>query len=244
MPRLILMFESQVLKQCALGLMTTIGRLPDNALIIDNPAVSGHHACVFRDGDHFVVEDLSSTNGTFVNQKRITRHALQNGDVLMVGKHSLVFDELRGGQPAPEEDKPMMAALGDTVFLDTKQHKALLTRLGASTRPEQAAATARQAPPKPGAVLRVLDGNADQEEFNLWAHTSFIGKAEASLVRLKGWFKPSVAVAITRNNQGYVATRLGGRTTLNGLPLKGSQALRDGDVLRVSGLTLEFSVRG
>jgi len=76
MPKLILQFENRVLKEYPTGVMVTIGRLPDNMVIIDNPAVSSHHACVYSDGDQFIVEDLQSTNGTFVNEKRVTRHTL------------------------------------------------------------------------------------------------------------------------------------------------------------------------
>jgi pSer/pThr/pTyr-binding forkhead associated (FHA) protein len=84
--RLILQFEDRILKECSVGLMATIGRLPDNTMVIDNPAVSGHHACVFRDGDAYR-GGLESTNGTFVNE---TGHSttLQNRDVLLIGKHT------------------------------------------------------------------------------------------------------------------------------------------------------------
>ena len=100
MPRLILQLEDRVLKEYDMGTMATIGRLPDNSVMIDNPAVSSHHACVFRDGDQFVVEDLQSTNGTFVNGTRVSRHALQQGDVVTVGKHQLVLDQLAVAEPA------------------------------------------------------------------------------------------------------------------------------------------------
>src|SRR5437773_4946128 len=130
MPKLILQFDDQVLTECAIGLMATVGRLPDNTVIIDNPAVSSHHACVFRDGDRFVVEDLESTNGTFVNEQRVTRHTLQHGDVLLVGKHKLVFDETGGGEPlVTDEAGRLISNLGDTVFLDTKKHRELLAKL-------------------------------------------------------------------------------------------------------------------
>jgi hypothetical protein len=59
-------------------------------------------------------------------------------------------------------------------------------------------------------------------------------------VRLHGWFKPAVALAIARSSDGYVATRMGGRTTINNEPLEKRQSLQDGDVLNVSGLVLEF----
>lgn len=243
MATLFLQFEDRVLKECVVGLMATVGRLSDNTVVIDNPAVSSHHACVFRDGDHFIVEDLQSTNGTFVNKKRVTRQTLQDGDVVLVGKHELVFDETTGGERVvPDEAEPMLSNLGDTVFLDTKQHKALLEKLtDAQTQAKKAADPSRT--PNVG-ILRVLAGRTDQSEYKLGARTSVIGKTDAALVRLQGWFKPTVAVAIARNGEGYVATLLGGKTFINSQPLTGRYNLNDGDVLRVSGLTLEFHLKG
>src|SRR4029079_13436206 len=98
MAKLNLQFENRVLKEYPTGVMVTIGRLPDNMVIIDHPAVSRHHARVYSDGDQFIVEDLQSTNGTFVNEKRVTRHTLRDGDVVLVGKHQLVFDAMGTGE--------------------------------------------------------------------------------------------------------------------------------------------------
>jgi hypothetical protein len=89
-------------------------------------------------------------------------------------------------------------------------------------------------------VLQVIAGRAEQTEYDLDAHTSLIGKSADALVRLHGWFKPAVAVAIARSSDGYVATLMGGRTTINNEPLERRQALKDGDVLNVNGLVLEF----
>ena len=128
------------------------------------------------------------------------------------------------------------------MYLDTKQHRALLSSLDearaqAQTRPAQKAPA--PAPRRVG-VLQVIAGTAEQAEYDLEAHTSLIGKAGDSLVRLHGWFKPAVAVAIARSNDGYVATLMGGRTTINNEPLERRRALQDGDVLNVNGLVLEF----
>lgn len=257
MPRLILQFEDRVLKESVVGLIATIGRLPDNTVVIDNPAVSGHHACIFRDGDQFIVEDLESKNGTFVNNKSVTRYTLQHGDVVLVGKHKLVFDQTAAGEPVgSDEAEPLLSNLGDTVYLDTKKHRALLATLRhelraaraeakttAGTPPTANVATAPAASAKVG-VLRVLAGRAEQSEYNLEARTSLIGKSDEALVRLQGWFKPKVAVAIARNGEGYVATLLRGKTLVNGQPLSGRQNLKDGDILWVSGLTLEFHLEG
>jgi pSer/pThr/pTyr-binding forkhead associated (FHA) protein len=237
MPKLILQFEGRVLKDYAVVAPLTIGRMPDNAIIIDNPAVSGHHACVTVEGTNVVIEDLRSTNGTFVNEQPVKRHVLRHGDVLLVGKHHLVFDTAEAAvQPVP----PALQGLGDTVYLDTKQHRALRATL------DDARASAERVKPrvaKPTArtgVLHVLAGHADHSEFDLTAQTSLIGRSSAAHVRLRGWFKPSVAVAIARSSDGYVATPMSGKTSLNYEPMTARHHLQEGDVMNVSGLVLEF----
>jgi hypothetical protein len=257
MPRLILQLEDRVLKEYDMGMMATIGRLSDNSVMIDNPAVSSHHACVFRDAGQFVVEDLQSTNGTFVNGTRVSRQALQPGDVVMVGKHQLVLDQLAGAEPAAADGaEHSVPNQGDTMFLDAKtllgkfigseaqrKYEALSARL---MDIEAHASKARAATPESAAeradtaILRVIAGRADQSEYKLEGHTSVIGKSKSSAVRLRGWFKPKIAVAITRNRQGYVATLLGGYMRIKGQSVSGRHELKDGDILEVCGLVLEF----
>ena len=127
MPKLVLTFDERVLDEYALDSEVTIGRLPDNTIIIDNPAVSGHHARVFLEGDDYVVEDLRSKNGTYVNEKHVVRAALQNRDVLLVGKHKLVFDESANAALNPA--RPVSPTLRSTAYLNTKKHRALLAKL-------------------------------------------------------------------------------------------------------------------
>jgi pSer/pThr/pTyr-binding forkhead associated (FHA) protein len=237
MPKLTLQFEGRLLKEYTVGVGLTIGRLPDNTVIIDNPAVSGHHARVFSESGAVILEDLNSTNGTFVNGQHTTRRVLRSGDVMLVGKHQLVFENTMEWSAPP----PAIPALGDTVYLDTKQHRALRATL----EDAKAQANARQAQKTPAAprrvgILQVIAGRAEQTEYDLDAHTSLIGKSPDALVRLHGWFKPSVAVAIARSSDGYVATLMGGRTTINNEPLEQRRALQDGDILNVNGLVLEF----
>ena len=92
MARLILKFDERELQACAVGMNpVSIGRLPGNTLIIDHPAVSGRHARVYREVNDYVIEDLKSTNGTFVNDKAIARHTLIEGDLIVIGRHTLSF---------------------------------------------------------------------------------------------------------------------------------------------------------
>src|SRR5215467_6097762 len=92
MAKLYLKSGDSVLKEVALTQgTTTIGRLPDNNLQIDNLAVSGHHAKIYWNDGHFVVEDLGSLNGTYVNNKRVGKATLIHGDQMLIGKHVVEF---------------------------------------------------------------------------------------------------------------------------------------------------------
>lgn len=94
MPKLILKFDERELQEWPVGTHpVSIGRLLDNSIVIDDPAVSGRHARVHREGNYYVLEDLQSTNGTFVNDKPIARHTLLEGDVVLVGRHTLLFTQ-------------------------------------------------------------------------------------------------------------------------------------------------------
>ena len=245
MSTLTLQFEGRVLKEYAVGPSMTIGRLPDNTVVIDNPAVSAHHARVFREGNEVLLEDLRSTNGTFVNDRHVYRHTLRDGDVVLVGKHMLVFDRARQAESSLAE--PALSGLGDTVYLDTRKHRELLATLR-DARAEADKATGAlptvSAPVRPAVgTLRVVAGRTERPEYKLDAHTSLIGRSARALVRLQGWFKPDMAVAIARTGDRYVATLLAGRMLVNSQPVRDRHDLADGDVLSVSGVTLEFRMR-
>jgi pSer/pThr/pTyr-binding forkhead associated (FHA) protein len=257
MAKLILECEDRAAREYAVEKTVTIGRLSDNVVVLDHPSVSSHHACVFSDGEQCIVEDLQSTNGTFVNGRRVARRTLRNGDVVLVGKHKIKFDQLANAQAAaPAGAESASPNNGETVFLDNRtlldklfidsdtyrKSEALSARLTDLEHAAMVKAAATE--PADVGVLRVLAGPSDQTVYRLDKHTSLIGKAESSLVRIQGWFKPRVAVAITRNRQGYVATLLGGSTFVNSQPLNGRRhELKDGDVLEVSGLILEFRAK-
>jgi pSer/pThr/pTyr-binding forkhead associated (FHA) protein len=263
MPKLVLLFEGRVLKETAVShtAAVTIGRLPDNTIVIDNSAVSSRHVRIAREGPQFVVEDLESTNGTFVNGDKITKRALRHGDTILVGKHKIFFDRMGEaefeGAELPGRDLP---DFGGTVILDSDQQRRLLAaaqaRLQARTTAHKAAMPAPPAapteaaaaapapppPPKPRVIgrLHVLSGRSDLSEYRLDASTAAIGSDNGALVRLHGWFKPRLALEIARMGESYVARPVAGRTLVNGQRLQGRRGLVDGDVLEVAGLELEF----
>jgi len=114
MARLILSLDSQVLAEYNMSKERyTIGRLPDNDVRIDNPAVSGHHSLIINILNDSFLEDLNSTNGTYVNGKLIKKHALQHGDVITIGHHQLRFSDQQASEPEQDEfEKTMVIPAG------------------------------------------------------------------------------------------------------------------------------------
>jgi pSer/pThr/pTyr-binding forkhead associated (FHA) protein len=110
MARLILSLDNQVLAEYNMTKERyTIGRLPDNDVRIDNPAVSGHHSLIINILNDSFLEDLNSTNGTYVNGKLIKKHALQNGDIITIGHHQLRFvDRILPDTEQDEFEKTMV----------------------------------------------------------------------------------------------------------------------------------------
>jgi pSer/pThr/pTyr-binding forkhead associated (FHA) protein len=114
MARLILSLDNQVLAEYNMTKERyTVGRLPDNDVRIDNPAVSGHHSLIINILNDSFLEDLNSTNGTYVNGKLIKKHALQHGDVITIGHHQLRFAEQQVNEPEQDEfEKTMVIPTG------------------------------------------------------------------------------------------------------------------------------------
>ena len=98
----------------------TIGRNPQNDIQIDNMAVSNFHAVVKKVMNAYFIEDLQSTNGTFVNEKKIDKYELLDGDEIIIGKHQLLFRFVRKTAQPGQFD--------ETMVLDTKKQKELLEK--------------------------------------------------------------------------------------------------------------------
>jgi hypothetical protein len=98
MPKIVVMMDGIVIKEAQLTReRTTIGRRPYNDVVIENLAVSGEHAALHMLGNEVSVEDLNSTNGTFVNARAVKKQVLQHGDILEVGKHKIRFESAAWG---------------------------------------------------------------------------------------------------------------------------------------------------
>ena len=75
-----------------------VGRTPDNDVQIDSRFVSRHHCQVITTPNSCVIEDLNSTNGIYVKSNRVRRHYLNDGDVVLVGKHELIYVDERAAR--------------------------------------------------------------------------------------------------------------------------------------------------
>jgi predicted component of type VI protein secretion system len=244
MAKLTLMFEQKTVKEVAVGAKPVgIGRSPDNDLPVDNLAVSNYHARVFKDGARLVVEDLSSLNGTFVNDMRVERATLRDGDSIHIGKHHIKVDAT-GDTTGPASygysaQKASAPRIDETMVLDTKVRREMLQQAAAIGEKSQFAAGRLKVP-----TLVVLGGGrTDQKEYTLTSKLTVIGKSSMATVKLLGWFKPKLAAQINQRDDGYYLGAGEKNPSVNGTRITGPVRLKDGDAIEVCGLRLNFLVR-
>lgn len=240
MARLLLTFEDQVLRELPMSNReASIGRSPDNDLVIDNLAVSNHHARVSYEDGQLFVEDLKSLNGTFLNDMRIERAALHGGNRIQIGKHTILVDTshdleipLGGGRKAAAPN------MDETVVLDTKERREMF---------HQAAAIGERVQVAPGRMrvptLEVVKGRTDQTEYLLNNKLTVVGKSEMATIRLRGWFAPGVAAQISRRDDGYYIGSGARIPNVNGAPISGPTKLKDGDSVQIGRVHFRFTYR-
>jgi pSer/pThr/pTyr-binding forkhead associated (FHA) protein len=230
MPRLLLKFNDEVLKVIDSSKeFITIGRNIKNDIQIDNLAVSNFHAHIVCQLKHYFVEDLGSTNGTFVNDRKIGKWALSDNDAITIGKHSIVFlDEAVGSGAGIEE-----LQMDKTMILDTEKQRELLG---------DDAAVAEPAIEGSVAVLEVLSGSTDQSDYNLTNKLTLIGKDESAEIKLEGMFTPKVGCFVSRDKSGYglIPPEKKNKVKLNGQEIKDAVSLKSGDQIGVGKIKFLF----
>ncbi|MEW6479309.1 MAG: FHA domain-containing protein [Pseudomonadota bacterium] len=153
MPKMIVSIDGVVIKEVQLTKdRTTLGRRPYNDIVIDNLAVSGEHAVLQMSGSDVFIEDLNSTNGTYVNGRAIKKQQLQNGDTVEIGKYKIKFihDGTAAGA-SPERTAVINTAQPSEGAIDT-------------------------APPVGNAAIKVMSGAAAGREVPLVKVVTTIGK--------------------------------------------------------------------
>ncbi len=224
MGKLVVSLDGVVIKEVQITKdKTTLGRRPYNDIVIDNLAVSGEHAVLQMVGADVFIEDLNSTNGTYINGKAIKKQLLQHNDTVEIGKYKIRYlvDD------AGDYEKTMIMRPG------------AMTPAGAATQPidrQPSGFGALQPPAAPAqpALIKVLNGAAAGREVTLTKVVTTVGK-------------PGVQVAsITKRPNGYAFAHVEGsaRPSVNGIPLTGeSIPLRNGDVIELAGTQMQFIYR-
>jgi len=233
--KLILRFKDSIISEYPLvAEETAIGRKPENAIHIDNLAVSGHHARVLKIGSKVILEDLGSTNGTLVNHKQITKHILKHGDSILIGKHTLTYVEIENSpmptQSEPEDDDDM-----DKTMIITPQAKEALLNKGHTT-----------AKTMPLAAVQIITGAQAGKSFDLTSSLTSIGKGDSCRIKAKGFTVGKQAAVITRRPTGYHITHLEGlsKAKVNGTSITSQPTtLKDSAIIELGDMKLEFFIK-
>jgi len=213
----------------------TIGRKPENDIQIDSLAVSGKHSMIITILDDSFLEDLGSTNGTYVNGKLVKKHALKDGDVIAIGKHELKYiNENAFDDDEDEFEKTMIIKPGSASAAVAAAQAAENAGAAAAPTPQpQAGVSAAASGGMPLGRLTVLNGPIAGKELELTKALITLGK-------------PGTQVAvISRRPQGYFLTHIessGGFPVVNGAEI-GAKAylLKDGDTIELASIKMEFS---
>jgi len=229
MGKLVVSLDGVVIKEVQITKdKTTLGRRPYNDIVIDNLAVSGEHAVLQMVGADVFIEDLNSTNGTYINGKAIKKQLLAHNDTVEIGKYKIKYliDE------SSEYEKTMIMRPGGAVPPPYGQAPSPM-HSGHPGQPSpytSLSGTMPQVPATP-ASIKVLNGAAAGREVTLTKVVTTVGK-------------PGVQVAsITKRPNGYAFAHVEGsaRPSINGVPLVGdSVPLRNGDVIELAGTQMQF----
>ena len=233
MGKLVVSLDGVVIKEVQITKdKTTLGRRPYNDIVIDNLAVSGEHAVLQMVGADVFIEDLNSTNGTYINGKAIKKQLLSHNDTVEIGKYKIKYLVDEG----VDYEKTMIMRPGAAPpYGSAPQHAGASAGIGGHAMASPFGTHAAPPPvPLQAALIKVLNGAAAGREVTLTKVVTTVGK-------------PGVQVAsITKRPNGYAFAHVEGATkpSVNGMQLVGdSVPLRNGDVIELAGTQMQFIYR-
>jgi pSer/pThr/pTyr-binding forkhead associated (FHA) protein len=248
--KLILKFQDAVVNEFTFpNIPVTIGRREDNDVVVDNMAVSGHHAVIeMEEPNYYVLVDLDSLNGTFLNEVKAGRERIFDGDVIIIGKHSLVFEDLRPEMQRPPLDRgqgerPPGMGFRDTVLLDTETQQELLAR-----QAREKGIAVEDLPEKPVrrelyGSLTIISGGTPQI-IELTKRLTTLGKSDQADVKCSGLLVGKAAALINKRPRGYFLSYAEGmkKPEVNGDQVSSQVQLHDGDELVVGSTRMTFNL--
>ncbi len=233
--KLILKFKDTVIAEYELTQEeTTIGRKEDNTIPVDNLAVSSRHARVLKIGQKVILEDLGSTNGTQVNDKDVSKHVLNSGDIITVGKHTMSFICSDAKPTAPQAEAE--SEMDKTMIISSAAREEMMGKAGASSAtPEMILGG-----------IQYLSGPLMGKSMELKASLTSMGKGSNCKIKVKGMLVGKQAAVFTRRPTGYHITHLEGmsKTKVNGESIADHpRVLKDGDIIELADLKLQFYIK-
>jgi pSer/pThr/pTyr-binding forkhead associated (FHA) protein len=227
-----LTYNEKRLENFPIGIGDTliIGRQNTNDIVIDNLAVSFLHSKVESIGNEFLLIDLNSENGSFVNDKRINAHWLKDGDVITIGKHSLLFSNPK----TKNLPGKMSSSIIETVQMDTAKFRELLRKNQIDTPPEFKSKSASSA------ALTFL--SESRKNFPLSEKPVRIGKAVTSDIVVQGIFVGKTAAIINWMSDGWHISHVGGlaRVKVNRSNVKTAIKLNRLDIITIGSTKMQF----
>lgn len=245
MARLLVKFKDRTIKAVTLDRLDTfsIGRHPSHQLVIDNYAVSSSHAVIRKIGNRHLLMDTNSTNGTFLNGTAVQQAYLKNGDVVTIGKHTLVYlqqgrTRIRPGHgglktaPLPDDPGP-----DHTVFTDSPAYRRMLVESGDPAQTEVG----------PPVCVAFLTGGAGR--LDLVKSVVTIGRTRRCDIVIGGLFSflaGDPAAVISKTPQHHYLSHFSGwlKPKVNGRVIRGPVRLEDHDVIKVGAMVLQYLIGG
>ena len=231
MPKLTLKFKDTKINEFLLdqGRNITIGRRESNDIVIENLAVSGMHAKIDSIDKGYLLTDLKSKNGTFVNGQLIATHWLGHGDTVSIGKHTLLFAYAEG------EEKPNMGSGGmdKTMVMDTEKYRDMLSKSSGNV-----AGTIRKK--ESIGILSFLAGG--DGELEIKKKLIKIGKEASSDILVKGLMIGKTAATVSKRPKGYYLSYVGGmaKPKVNDVTVKESVLLNEFDIIELGSVKMQF----
>lgn len=232
MAKILLRFRGEIVQEIDVDKdIISIGRKADNHIVIDNQAVSSNHAIIEKQGDQLFVEDLKSLNGTYLNGRAVKRSEIFNGDVIVIGIHSLEIqldkDRFDEAKSAVERGRSMF----ETVVITPEQRRRILLAASSTT------------PDVLGGFV-VIKGPGGPRDYLIRDKVSNIGSEKGSVIRLKGFFAPKRAALVNRRKEGYFITPTRSKTIkVNGNVIEQRHDLKDGDIVDIGRLKMQFYIK-
>jgi len=228
-----IMLRDKVIKHFSLseGEVVSIGRGQDCNITIDNTAISRQHVSLALNGGIYFVSDLGSTNGTFVNGKRVSKdEPVSENDNIEFGKFTLSISQ------EDENNKVSSSVSADTLDMDDET-------VFVSKKHAPASPAKRFKPRKAGPYLKVLQGNASPTELALEGKSSIkIGKDSSCDLILSGWLIAQAQCYIIKRDKGYylVPQKSWAGTFINDTKISSERMLRTGDIIKIRQLIIRF----